>query len=98
MKGRPANLPRRGYPVFKRDKFECTKCGSTQNLTIDHIIPRSLGGSNNFLNKQSLCARCNLDKGSTVKCYTENKRVRKHVIFEMQRLTNKKNRNSNNNY
>ena len=30
--------------IYKRDGHKCQYCGSTKELTIDHIIPRSRGG------------------------------------------------------
>lgn len=39
-------------------------CRAKRNLTVDHIIPRSLGGSNAFYNKQILCYQHNHSKGS----------------------------------
>ena len=42
---------------------ECLVCGSTEDLTIDHIIPKSKGGKGRKNNKQVLCRTCNLFKG-----------------------------------
>lgn len=42
----------------------CACCGSTNNLTIDHIIPISRGGKNERSNVQVLCEPCNLKKGA----------------------------------
>lgn len=44
-----------------KNKFnnQCKCCGSTNNTTIDHIIPRALGGSNKQENLQLLCEDCN---------------------------------------
>ena len=40
---------------YKRDKGCCVKCKSTENLTLDHIIPKSLkGGSNLIVNLQTM--------------------------------------------
>lgn len=38
---------------------KCAMCGSTKELTIDHIIPRCFGGTNKISNLQCLCRRCN---------------------------------------
>ena len=49
--------------VWKRDAGKCVKCGSTDNLHFDHIIPYSLGGTSiDAKNIQLLCARHNLQK------------------------------------
>ena len=41
---------------------ECAYCGSKDNLTIDHIIPRSKGGNNFLTNVICSCESCNLSK------------------------------------
>jgi hypothetical protein len=49
--------------VWNRDKGRCVKCGRTDNLHFDHIIPYSKGGSSLVAdNIQILCARHNLEK------------------------------------
>lgn len=51
--------------MFARDGFKCAYCGASgQRLTIDHIIPRSRGGSTDFENCVSCCPRCNARKGN----------------------------------
>jgi CRISPR/Cas system Type II protein with McrA/HNH and RuvC-like nuclease domain len=49
--------------IYKRDNNECTYCGSKKNLTIDHIIPKSRGGQNTWMNLVTCCSSCNRLKG-----------------------------------
>jgi 5-methylcytosine-specific restriction endonuclease McrA len=49
--------------VFARDGWACQYCGSRANLTVDHVIPRSKGGSSNWENIVASCAPCNRRKG-----------------------------------
>ena len=48
--------------IFNRDGNRCRQCGSTEHLTIDHIISVYRGGSNAYENLQTLCNRCNAGK------------------------------------
>ncbi|WP_278522891.1 HNH endonuclease [Methanobrevibacter arboriphilus] len=48
--------------VFERDNYTCQCCNTKKDLTIDHIVPRSKGGSNDETNLQTLCKSCNLAK------------------------------------
>ena len=49
--------------VWKRDGGRCAKCGATEDLHFDHIIPWSRGGSSTTPdNIQLLCGRHNLEK------------------------------------
>ena len=49
--------------VFARDSWTCQYCGSRSNLTVDHVIPRSKGGSSSWENIVASCAPCNRRKG-----------------------------------
>ena len=68
-------------PIDKRkflfEKFNgiCPKCGrklslknpkSKSYLTLDHIVPKSMGGTNNLENLQPLCAACNYSKANNM--------------------------------
>ena len=44
----------------------CPACGKVGALTMDHIVPLSLGGSNAPDNLQPLCNRCNAKKGQRI--------------------------------
>jgi len=48
--------------ILKRDQDTCQRCGQPGN-TVDHIVPRTLGGSDEPSNLQCLCATCNYSKG-----------------------------------
>lgn len=41
---------------------ECAKCGSSDKLELDHIIPRFAGGTTDKSNAQTLCRTCNRKK------------------------------------
>ena len=44
---------------------QCAYCGSTENLTIDHVIPKSKGGTNFTQNVVCSCLSCNGSKANT---------------------------------
>ena len=64
----PFSYGRSNYPtralLYKRDDNECQYCGSKENLTIDHVIPRSKGGQNTWDNLVTCCVTCNLKKAN----------------------------------
>lgn len=49
--------------IFKRDGYRCQYCGATDNLTLDHVIPKSRGGSSTWDNLVTACKTCNSKKG-----------------------------------
>jgi len=65
------NIPYRGVVltrtnIFKRDGSICQYCGSPDNLTLDHVIPKSRGGSSNWDNLITACKTCNSKKGDYI--------------------------------
>jgi len=52
--------------VWSRDGGNCTRCGSTEQLHFDHIIPVAKGGSGEAVNIQLLCQPCNLKKSDKI--------------------------------
>lgn len=65
-RGRVSNKMR--FAVMERDGYRCCHCGRAEgtagDLEIDHIIPISKGGKSTFENLQTLCHRCNVEKGN----------------------------------
>lgn len=54
------------FAVYERDGFQCLTCGSQESLTLDHVHPFSLGGTDTLDNLQTLCRPCNSRKGARV--------------------------------
>ena len=50
--------------IKERDGHRCVYCGSNENLTIDHVRPRSMGGGTTADNCVTACRTCNQAKGS----------------------------------
>jgi 5-methylcytosine-specific restriction endonuclease McrA len=62
------SLEKVDYNLLK-EKFDklgnkCVVCGSCENLTIDHIIPITKGGTNDICNLQPMCKSCNSAKNN----------------------------------
>lgn len=52
--------------IFARDRNRCQYCGKhfpTSELSLDHVVPRSLGGKATWENIVCACTRCNVKKG-----------------------------------
>lgn len=45
--------------VYRRDSYTCIYCGSTDDLTADHVIPRAKGGPDELWNLVTACRKCN---------------------------------------
>lgn len=67
------HIDREAFAALKEQYgFTCLACGRAEPeivLTIDHVVPVSLGGSNKISNLQPLCESCNNRKGDTVVDY-----------------------------
>lgn len=51
--------------IFRRDDYRCQYCGRRlARLTVDHVVPRRLGGQHRWDNLVSACPNCNRQKGS----------------------------------
>ena len=52
--------------IYARDRYKCQYCGETcpsEELTYDHIIPKSRGGKTEWENIVTCCVECNREKG-----------------------------------
>ena len=54
--------------IYLRDGMACAYCGSTveegASLTLDHVVPHSVGGTNHEANLVTACTRCNCSRGN----------------------------------
>jgi len=50
--------------IFRRDNWRCQYCGGTsKEMTIDHVLPKRLGGQHSWTNLVTACPSCNHQKG-----------------------------------
>ena len=54
------------FNVFLRDKFTCQYCGDKNDLTFDHLLPKSKGGLTDWENVVTACSVCNVKKGGSL--------------------------------
>lgn len=50
--------------IKERDNHQCVYCQSSNNLTIDHVRPKKMGGPTTANNCVTACRACNQAKGS----------------------------------
>lgn len=56
------------FEVLRRDNYTCQYCGATApdaKITVDHVLPVALGGTDEHTNLVAACWDCNSGKGST---------------------------------
>ncbi len=86
------NIPRKRIElsrknILRRDGYRCQYCGThSTNLTVDHIIPKSRGGSDTWENLVAACISCNNKKGNRTPEEANMKLITKprkpnHIIF-----------------
>ena len=51
------------HNIFRRDSHKCQYCGTSKELTLDHLIPKSKGGKSTWTNLVTACKKCNARKG-----------------------------------
>jgi HNH endonuclease len=62
------------YEILLRDNHTCRYCGATATeapMTVDHVIPKALGGSDDPSNLVAACRDCNAGKSSSTATATQ---------------------------
>ena len=83
VKYRPRRYHYNRGAVLMRDQYTCQYCARQlhkDQLTIDHIVPRSKGGGNGWLNCVAACKDCNGWKGQTDLATSGMNLIRKPII------------------
>lgn len=63
--------------IFLRDQYTCQYCGKkTQELTLDHVIPRRQRGAHTWENVVAACPKCNLRKAGRTPVEASMKLIR----------------------
>ncbi len=68
--------------LFARDGNHCQYCGKrfpSQELSLDHVIPRRLGGRTSWENIVCACLKCNVKKGGRTPTQAHMKLIKKPV-------------------
>ena len=60
--------------VRRRAGKQCERCGRRGRLTVDHILPKSRGGTDAYANLQCLCYECNQHKADRCDAYRGSRR------------------------
>ncbi len=77
--------------IFRRDEDTCQYCGKRfdrSELTLDHVIPRSLGGTTVWENIVCCCSKCNVKKGGRTPKAAGMKLLRKPKMPQWNPLSN----------
>jgi len=72
--------------ILLRDRNTCQYCGEASpaaDLTLDHVIPRSRGGSSTWENLVACCHACNRRKGNHLLHETDMKLLREPRAFSL---------------
>jgi len=72
--------------IFARDDHKCLRCNATTDLTIDHIFPRSIGGTHAPSNLRSLCRKCNSARPVAGQALIEDLAKDGFTLSDMQRI------------
>ncbi len=68
--------------LYARDANRCQYCGrqfSTRELTVDHVVPRVMGGMHSWANLVCACVKCNARKGGRTPDQAHMRLIRKPI-------------------
>ena len=71
--------------VLARDAHACVRCGSQEHLQIDHIFPKSMGGTNALTNLRTLCRSCNAGRPVSGQALIDDLKADGFTLADMQR-------------
>uniref|UniRef100_A0A7V4E329 HNH endonuclease n=1 Tax=candidate division WOR-3 bacterium TaxID=2052148 RepID=A0A7V4E329_UNCW3 len=61
---RTQEVPLNRKNILKRDNYQCQYCGTKEApMTVDHVIPKTRGGKDEWTNLVCACVKCNNKKG-----------------------------------
>jgi 5-methylcytosine-specific restriction endonuclease McrA len=66
--------------IYARDRYQCQYCGTrcpTEDLTYDHVLPKSRGGKSQWENIVTCCIECNRKKGGRTPSESSMRLIRK---------------------
>jgi 5-methylcytosine-specific restriction endonuclease McrA len=75
---RPVRFSRQN--IYARDRYRCQYCGKrfvSEELTYDHVLPRSRGGKTEWENIVTCCVSCNRKKGGKTPVEAKMRLIRK---------------------
>ncbi len=87
-------VPCKKSTLLIRDNRKCQYCGSSRELTIDHVVPASRGGKTEFENCVMACQTCNNKKDNRTPREANmrllrsplNFTLREYLLFKMKSL------------
>lgn len=72
--------------VLARDAHKCVRCGTSDHLQIDHIFPKSMGGTNAITNLRVLCRSCNAGRPVCGQGLIDDLAIDGLTLNDMQRM------------
>lgn len=80
LKQTPGTLAYAWEKMLDYFKHRCLACGTTNDITQDHVIPLALGGVHHISNMQPLCMTCNQSKNATIRDYRDPAQLQAFLV------------------